>query len=489
MKKAAIIERKQRDEIYLGSTLSTCPTCLDLVKTKILARNHRVYFQKFCPAHGYSRAMVSEDLDYYLRIKEYARAGSIPHTFSTETHKGCPLDCGLCPDHEQHTCHPIVEITDHCNLDCPICMADNQKRGFLSPVKFSSIVENLIKAEGSLENITLSGGEPSLHPDFWQLVAIANRPEISRISLVTNGLRIAGDREFCQRLKEENIYVIFQWDGFENRIYNSLRGAGLVDLKHKALQNLEQYGIGCQLIFVVARDLNEDQLGRTLRLVLEKDFILSLAIQPLAYPMAPHGSGSRDDRVSGFDPLNRITIPGVIKALVDQTPELVNGGDFFPLPCPNPECVSLTYMLRLDDGRYIPFPRFVDMKKYLHLLSQSATLSPSMETEQALHEIINDLWSMAGEIPDSDSITRALRRATHEVFNKTGADSRQTLKVSEKQAKSIFIHHYMDAYNFDLARVIKCCHHYPQPDGRIMPICSHNLFHRSKGANPFDVEG
>ena len=483
------MERKQRHATYLGSTLSTCPSCLDLVKTKILVKNHEVYFQKFCPDHGYSHALVSEDVDYYLSLKEFARPGSIPHSFSTETHKGCPLDCGLCPDHEQHTCHPIVEITDHCNLDCPICMADNQKRGFLSPSKFSGIVENLIKTEGSLENITLSGGEPSLHPAFWELTAIANRPEISRISLVTNGLRIAEDRKFCRQLKEENIYVILQWDGFENRSYNALRGAELVDLKNKALQNLEKYDIACQLIFVAARGINEHQLGRTLRLVLEKDFILSLVIQPVAYPTAPHASGSLDDRVSGFDPLNRITIPGVIKALAEQTPELVKPGDFFPLPCSHPECVSLTYMLRLDDGRYIPFPRFVDMKKYLHLLSQSATLSPSMETEQALHEIINHLWSMAGEIPDSDSITQALRRATHEIFNKTGADSRQTLKVSEKQAKSIFIHHYMDVYNFDLARVIKCCHHYPQPDGRIMPICSHNLFHRSKGDNPFDAEG
>ena len=175
----------------------------------------------------------------------------------------------------------------------------------------------------------------------------------------------------------------------------------------------------------------------------------------------------------------------MISALAEQTEGLLRKHDFIPLPCPNPECVSLTYLLCLDDGTYTPFPRFADMKKYLHLLSQSATIEPNLETEEALHAIISDLWSTAGEVPDSDRITKALRRAALKMFPRGKTSHREIIRASERQAKSIFIHHYMDSHNFDLSRVVKCCHHYPRADGRIMPMCAFNLFHRKKEENPF----
>lgn len=468
-------ERKKHSVTYLGLTLSACPQCLALVNAKILTDGAKVYFNKYCPEHGHSRALVSEDVEYYLKTREFAQLGSVPHQSATKVNKGCPEDCGLCPDHEQHTCHPVVEITDRCNLNCPICIADNQQRGFLPVVKFREIVDNLIACEGTLENVTLSGGEPSLHPDFWDMVSVADRPGVSRVSIVTNGLRIAQDMEFCRRLRSQNIYVILQWDGFDDDVYQRLRGCNLTEIKEQALFNLEKFNIATQLIFVAARGINENQLGRVVRLMLDKDNILSLAIQPLTLTRAQ----------SDTDPLDRITIPGVISALAEQTEGLLKKQDFIPLPCPNPECVSLTYLLSLDDGTYVPFPRFADMKKYLRLLSQSATIEPNLETEEALHEIISDLWSTAGEVPDSDRITLALRRAALEMFPREKGGHRELIRASERQAKSVFIHHYMDPHNFDLSRIVKCCHHYPRANGRIMPMCAFNLFHRKKEENPF----
>ncbi len=479
-------ERKTRSSAYLGATLSTCPHCLRLVKTKIVTEDGHVYFNKYCPNHGHSQALISEDVEYYLESKKYSRPGTIPHFFSSNVEKGCPEDCGLCPDHEQHTCHPIVEITDCCELKCPICMVDNKDRGFISIESFRNIIKTLIKAEGKLENITLSGGEPSLHPRLWDLTSIADRPEISRISLVTNGLRIAQDHDFCKKLKNKNIYVILQWDGFDDHIYYSLRGQPLMDIKTKALANLEEHDIPAQLIFVAARGVNEDQIGQVVRLMIDKSNILSLVIQPLVFPAGLRDdSRQKDHEFCNYDPLDRITIPGVLDAFEMQTQSLLNKEDFFPLPCPNPECVSLTYLLRLNNGEYIPFPRFVNMERYLHLLSQSATLEPNKDTEDALHEIINELWTSAGAIPDSEAINEALRRAVTEIFSNKKGSQRELSRISERQAKSIFIHHYMDPYNFDLSRVVKCCHHYPRIDGRLMPICAFNLFHRKKEANPF----
>jgi uncharacterized radical SAM superfamily Fe-S cluster-containing enzyme len=366
-------------------------------------------------------------------------------------------------------------------------MGDNQGRGHLPPEQFLKMMDGLIALEGRLENVTLSGGEPSLHPDFWELVAMADRPEVSRISLVTNGLRIAEDMEFCRRLKDRNIYVILQWDGLDDDAYLRLRGRRLLERKQQALSNLEDLNIATQLIFVAARGVNEREIGQAVRMLIGRSHVLSLVIQPLTFPFLNGGARSADSRLRNdlYNPVDRLTVSGVIKALAQQVPEILREEDFFPLPCPNPECVSLTYLLRLDDGRFVPFPRFVDMTKHLHLLSQSATLEPNQETEAALHEIIHDLWSTSGEVPDSEGILRALRRVSQEIFSGGKADLRQQVRISERQAKSIFIHHYMDAHTFDLARVMKCCHHYPRPNGRLMPVCSFNLFYRKKEDNPF----
>ncbi len=462
---------KTRNATYLGHTTSTCPECLQLIPVKIMSNNGSVYFDKHCPEHGMSKALISEDTSHYLKCRDYARPGTIPLKFNSEVQQGCPKDCGLCPQHEQHCCHPIVEITDCCDLACPICIADNRSRGFMPVDSFKKIVDNLVDSEGHLENITLSGGEPTLHPDFWTLVKEAQRPEVSRVSLVTNGLKISKDLSFCKQLVDNNVYVILQWDGVDKGTHIKLRGRDLSRIKQKALDNLEKYNIPVQLIFVAAKGINEQGIGEAIKLLFSKDHILSIAFQPLAFI----GKGGSTFEC---DPMNRTTIPGVINELEKQSQGVLKKDDFFPLPCPNPECISLTYLLKMDDGSYVPFPRFMDIKKYLHMLSNSATLPPDQNTEEAMQEIINDLWSTTGEIPDSKKITSALRRAILEIYSKNSANYQDMVRATERQAKSIFIHHYMDRYNFDLARVIKCCHHYPRADIKIYPICAYNMFYR-----------
>jgi uncharacterized radical SAM superfamily Fe-S cluster-containing enzyme len=468
----------KRTATYLGMTRSTCPHCLSLVNARIEAEDNKVYFNKYCPSHGPSRALISEDAEYYLKTREYAMPGTIPHRFATDVENGCPDDCGLCPDHQQHTCHPIVEVTEECNLNCPTCIVNKRHPDFLPVESFTRLLDNLVESEGRLENLTLSGGEATLHPRLWDLIDAADRPEIARVSIATNGLRIAEDEEFCRRLKEKNVYVLLQWDGFDDDIYQKLRGAELLEIKERALANLVNHGVTMQLICAAAAGINDHQLGRIVQLMLDHENILSLGIQPMALPA--YLAQEKDAA------LEHITIPGVIRALAEQVPGLLRKEDFIPLPCPNPECVSLTYLLRLDNGGYAPFPRFTDMKNHLGLLSQSATIEPGPETEESLQDIINELWSSAGEVPDSECISGALRRALEEIFAKS-KDQRDKMRMAERQAKSIFIHHYMDPHTFDLARAFKCCHHYIRADGKIMPMCAFNMFHRKNEENPFVI--
>lgn len=463
--------RSFRPHTYHKMTMSTCPECLTLLPTQVVFADGKVYFDKHCPTHGHSRALVSEDAEYYRRAYSYARPGSIPHHFQTAVEQGCPTDCGLCPNHQQHTCLPIIEVTDYCNLECPVCIVDNHNAKHMSLTDFEGILERLIKQEGSLETITLSGGEPTMHPQFLELVDAGRRPGIGRVSVVTNGVRIARSKAFCEELKRRNVYVILQFDGFDDEVHQRLRGQPLQAIKEQALANLAEFDIATQIAFVAVRGVNEHQLGDAVRLLLERDHVLSLLIQPLA------GTG-QGGACYDLDPLDRITIPGVIKAIAEQAPGLLQARDFVPLPCSHPLCVSLTYLLRLDDGSYMPLPRAVDMKRYLDIFATTATLEPGPVVEKAMQDAICDLWSSCGEIPDSEKIIAALRRAVLEMFPDREVSREELIRISERQAKTIFIHHYMDRHDFDLERLIKCCHHYPQIDGRVMPACGFNMFHR-----------
>jgi 7,8-dihydro-6-hydroxymethylpterin dimethyltransferase len=458
-------------------TTSTCPTCLTLLPADVVVREGRVYFQKRCARCGPSEALVSEDAAYYVRAYSFARAGTEPLRFAAEAKLGCPTDCGTCSDHEQHTCLPIVEITDHCNLECPICIVDNQYSTHMPVERFRAVVDTLVAAEGRCESIAISGGEPTSHPAILELVRVADRPEIGRVVLITNGLRLGRDEAFARALKDSGAYVALQLDGFDAETHQVLRGRDLTSEKDAALDVLRRLEIPTQLIFVAARGVNDHQVGRAVDLLLEEKHILSLNFQPVAH------TGQGGGRFV-HDPMDRLTIPGVIAAIEAQTNGRVRKSDFSPLPCSHPQCVSLTYLLRLNDGSFMPFGRFVDFAKHGGLLRSSATLPATAEMHDTLHEIIHDVYAREDEIERGADVLAALRRSLDTMFPDRPVAPRDEFRIGESQAKSIFLHHYMDPHDFDLERLRKCCHHYAQPDGRIMPACGFNLFHRgaAKGA-------
>jgi 7,8-dihydro-6-hydroxymethylpterin dimethyltransferase len=463
-------------------TTSTCPGCLALIDAKVVIRQGKVYFVKECRACGPSEALVSEDADYYVRAYAYARAGTEPLKFAHEVAHGCPTDCGTCNDHEQHTCLPIVEVTDHCNLECPICIVNNQYSTHMELDQFARIIDTLIANEGMCESVALSGGEPTSHPRILDLIKIADRPEIGRVVVITNGLRLGRDRALAEQIKESGAYVALQLDGFDAESHQKIRGRDLTRDKEAALAMLREFRIPTQLIFVATRGVNEHQIGQAVKLLLDEDHIISLNFQPAAY--TGFGGGEFP-----HDPLDRLTIPGVIQRIEEQTGGILAKSDFCPLPCSHPQCVSLTYLLKLNNGSYVPFGRFVDFTRYNNLLRSSATLPASPEIHDAMHDLIHEVFANEDDIPDGTEILKSLRRTLDVMFPGRPLSPREAVRIGEGQAKSIFLHHYMDRHDFDLERLRKCCHHYPQLDGRIMPACGFNMFHRGAARGPNSGKG
>src|SRR5262249_53990022 len=176
--------------------------------------------------------------------------------------------------------------------------------------------------------------------------------EVSRVTVVTNGIRIGRERAFAQMLKDNDVYVILQLDGFSPESHRKVRGRDLTAEKEAALDMLRALDIPTQLSFVPGGGVNEHEIGQAVKLMLKEDFILSLIFQPVA--LTGQGGAAFEQ-----DPMDRITITSVINAVAKQTDVLLRS-DFFPLPCSHPHCVSLTYLLKLDDGSYVPFPRFAE---------------------------------------------------------------------------------------------------------------------------------
>ena len=182
-----------RDYVYRGTTRSLCPQCRRVVDAKIIVRNGRVYFRKKCPEHGTIEDFVCSDVTYYDR-HEHDQPARTPRAYGTQSDAGCPLDCGLCPEHEQHTCIALIEVTSNCNLRCPMCFAESGPGGTnIDFATYCSMVDRYINLEGVADILQLSGGEPTLHPDIVRMVRYAYEQPIQVVMINTNGIRLAKD--------------------------------------------------------------------------------------------------------------------------------------------------------------------------------------------------------------------------------------------------------------------------------------------------------
>ena len=205
-------------EVFHSFSKAMCPVCREMVDAARIIRDGKVYLRKQCPNDGMSEALISGDADWFLKSLTYIRPGIKPREYSTPVDKGCPNDCGICADHEQHSCLPIIEITNHCDLECPVCIVQNRHNYHMSREEFVSILDGLVRKEELIDTVNLSGGEPTLHPEFISFLDETKKyGRFTRVSVSTNGLRIARDLDFCKQLADRGTYVNLQLDALSNQ--------------------------------------------------------------------------------------------------------------------------------------------------------------------------------------------------------------------------------------------------------------------------------
>jgi hypothetical protein len=425
--------------------------CLELIPATIRKDVIGVVMDKTCSRHGRVIASISSDLATYAKIRQTSRKVTPRSANATDSVKGCPYDCGLCPAHDQHTCLAILEVTSRCNLMCPICLASSEPQGFdMSPAVAEQALRNLIKCEGKVTPLQFSGGEPTLHNNLEEILRIAKSLGFPDIEIDTNGLAMGRDSSLAPRLKDAGLSLVYlQMDGLNSEVSKWIRGRDIIEEKIRAIENCQKAGLQVALSVTVVPGVNDGMLWEMVRFGIDRQ-VRGINFQSVAlngrFP------------TSLIDANKRVTLGHFLHEIEKQSSGKILSGDLTPIPCPDPRCGAMMYAL-IDHEELVPLNRLLDSK---------------------------ELMDLYADVADWDKIIRKINWETSPSLSTCGCCAPsccdEEIPLGEIFARSdcfsVGFHGMMDAYNFDLDRAKRCCVHALAPDGRLIPFCLYNIKYR-----------
>lgn len=462
--------RETEPGVFLGQSKGMCRECRQLVDARYLSDGEAVFLQTLCPQHGEEKAMVAESLSWYLDALAAPIAERPPPKVIAREGQSCPKACGPCEFHSQECNLPVFSITNACDLRCPICFTYNRadQTYFMSPEEFGKHIDYVVDVTGGVDLVNITGGEPTLHPQLFDLLALAKRPEIGRITLNSNGITIAENPELAKRLAEEDIYLILSLNTMDSGRSRALHGKDLTALKAKTLEALARYNVQTTLLMVLTGNVNEDEVSTLVDLALTSDFVRSLTIQTMTY--TGQGGGN-------FGPRKHISVDGVERRIEEATKGLVRQADFLPLPTAHPLCYGVSYLFLDSQGKPHSLAALLGKDVLAKHLMDGYLLHPSSALEQELHAAIDRLWSQE----ESPELLQAVKEMLRTLYPKD-----QTLTVHERQrraehaVKTIYVHAHMDESTYEVGRAMRCPDQVPVNAERLVGACNYNLFYRMK---------
>lgn len=434
----------------IGETESLCPVCLRVVPAKKVAEEDNIYLEKSCPEHGDYKILIWRGVELYKDSHRFDVERTPPQSFLVDSQKGCPYDCGPCPKHRQHVCIAVLEITNRCNLKCPVCFAGSNERYSYEPDldTIKEMYDTVVRYVEKPIDIQISGGEPTLRDDLPDIVALGKEMGVDYIELNTNGIRLARDTEYFRELKESGVDALyFSFDGLTDEVYRKTNGMDLLDLKLKALKHASDLGIGVILVPVIIPKVNYDQIGGIIQFA--KKWIpttVGVHFQPVSYfgrfPCTP-----KDE--------DRVTIPDILNAIEVQTGGELKAENFTPTSCPNIHCDARNYSILLENGRLFP------------LTNRSRRVSADVidkDVARKTRRALRDLWKYPEAKESTARACKCVPGSWEELLQRAG---KYYLTVSTMA--------FQDVWNIELERVLDCCIYEVTPDKRLIPFCLFNV--------------
>ena len=420
----------------IKQTQSVCPVCLSPITAYLVEKGDGIYMEKECADHGHFSALVWEGSaeSYAKWDRGNKKKDKITDPKADRDPRGCPYDCGLCEDHVRSTCCVLLEITQRCNLKCPVCFASAGEKCPPDPTleQLGESMDMLMRKGGPF-NLQLSGGEPTVRDDIPEIIKMGLEKGFEFFQLNTNGIRLADEEGYAKKLKNAGLSCVFlQFDSLSDKVYKVLRGKSLLMKKLKAIKNCAEAGLGVVLVPVIAPGINDGEIGALIKFA-EKNMphVRGVHFQPISYfgrciPMAE----------------KRITIPYMLKCIDSQTSHRFKSSDFAGGGAENPYCSFHAEYRKGKDGK-------------LKLLKSSS--SCCCTTSKKSRENVARQWKGAADI--------SAEAGSMEAFFKDTLDN--TLAISGML--------FQDCYNLDLDRLKRCYICEVDPRYGLVPFCAYNL--------------
>ncbi|MHA1906448.1 MAG: tetraether lipid synthase Tes [Candidatus Thorarchaeota archaeon] len=485
------------------TTQSICPECLMtddktvVIDALVYEDDGKIMYKKSCDKHGEYVDVYWGDAEMFKKAQTWWYKSIGLDNPRTESIKGCPSDCGPCTEHKSHTALALIDVTNRCNLRCPICFAVAAEGGSVyepTPEEVLEMMRNLRSNKPvPAPALQFAGGEPTVSKHLPQYIKWAKELGFRHVQIASNSIRIGKSKEYLQELRDAGLSTIYmQFDGIKPEPYIEARGSNLLPVKKQAIQHAREVGMeSIVLVPTVVRGVNSDQLGGIIEFAVEnRDVIRAVNFQPVSIT-------GRIDHESRHQ--MRITIPDAIHLIEEQTNGAIPADAWYPVPSMMPvgralglmkggpqlelsshfACGMSTFIFIDEDGSYKPITDVINVDAFLGLLEEIANLyadearGASKRAKAKLAAgarhikqkgILKDLLGAFLDRGDYGSLAKFMRRII-----------------------MVGMMHFQDPYNFDLERIQHCDINYAVPDGRIIPFCTMNTIHRNSTEEKFGM--
>lgn len=470
----------KKGEKLIKPTSSLCPECLQIIPAKIFEKKGKVYIRKACPKHGEFEDVYWASYEMYLKARKFDREGKKVENAIKAT-APCPKNCGICTMHKSHTALANIVVTNRCDLQCFYCFFYAKAMGYVYEPDLRTIRKMFRKLRNmkpvAAKAVQLTGGEPTLRNDLLRIIEIAKEEGFDHVQLNTNGIRLAYDPELAKKAREKGVNTVYlSFDGLTPK--TNPKNYWEIPL---ALENCRKADLGVVLVPTVVKGFNDNEVGDILKFGIKNiDVVRGVNYQPVSLV----GKLTKAE-VKRF----RITIPEVIERLCETG--IVQPEDFYPVPTPHalsrfvevftgkPQyylsshfaCGMATYVFKGSDNKLVPLPRFLDVEGLLEYLEEKAE-----EIEKGKSKVITGLkvlWKLRSFI-DKSKQPKGIDFAKL-LFKAIIKHDYESLGEIHHKALFIGMMHFMDLYNYDIERVMRCTIHYAQPDGKVVPFCAFNV--------------
>jgi len=493
--------------LKIKNTKSLCPECGKPLDAEVYDEDGKIFIKKTCDEHGEFINTYWSDDELYNRVDDYTPTITSVENPCVPDESACPNNCGLCSKHETSTVLGLIDVTNRCNLKCPVCFANAAAAGYIYEPTQDEIRQMLRNLRNLKPHpcpaIQYAGGEPTVRKDIVELVKMAKEEGFTHVQIATNGIRLAKRENLAKELKEAGLNTVYlAFDGVTPEPYIYNRGRDLLEDKIQAIENCRKVGLGVVLVPTLVKGINDHQVGEIIKFAFDhNENIYGVNFQPVSF-----AGRTPADHVEE----QRITIPDFVKIIEDETDGEVPTSAFYPPSSVEPiaEFISLldgedsakvtlnchqhcgiaTYVFRdktegSGKDKLIPITDFIDvddlfekLKEYNEKLKEGKFGS----RKRVLAGITKNLTKMVhtSRTPKNLDIVKILLN----VFAKRDYSA---LGDFSKDAMLISCMHFMDPFNFDEDRVKKCVIHYATPDGRIIPFCTMNSMYRESVEQKF----